>query len=79
MQGGQRIVGQLGHGDTAAYRTPKKVEAFEGVGVIQAECGEDFTVSVTGTKLFDFYDHRVQLFSERFMWFCSRTDKEGVW
>ena len=41
-------MGQLGHGDTAAYKTPKKVEAFEGVGVIQADCGEDFTVCVTG-------------------------------
>ena len=51
VQGGQRIVGQLGHGDTAAYKTPKKVEAFEGVGVIQAECGEDFTVCLTGSTV----------------------------
>lgn len=41
-------MGQLGHGNTAAYKTPKKVEAFEGIGIIQASCGEDFTVCVTG-------------------------------
>ena len=42
------MVGQLGHGDTSAYKAPKKVEAFEGVAVKQAACGEDFTVIVTG-------------------------------
>lgn len=51
LQGGNKIVGQLGHGNTAAYKTPKKVEAFEGVGVIQAECGEDFTVCLSGIRL----------------------------
>ena len=48
LQGGNKIVGQLGHGNTAAYKTPKKVEAFEGTGIIQASCGEDFTVCVSG-------------------------------
>ncbi|WAR20027.1 NEK9-like protein [Mya arenaria] len=47
VQGGSKIVGQLGHGNTASYKTPKKVEAFEGVGIVQAECGEDFTVCLT--------------------------------
>ncbi|XP_045186998.2 serine/threonine-protein kinase Nek9-like isoform X2 [Mercenaria mercenaria] len=47
LQGGDKIVGQLGHGNTAAYKTPKKVEAFEGVGIIQADCGEDFTICVS--------------------------------
>ncbi|KAL4238486.1 Serine/threonine-protein kinase Nek9 [Mactra antiquata] len=47
VQGGDKIVGQLGHGNTAAYKTPKKVEAFEGIGIIQASCGEDFTICLT--------------------------------
>ncbi|KAH3848007.1 hypothetical protein DPMN_090343 [Dreissena polymorpha] len=47
LQGDGKIVGQLGHGNVASYKTPKKVEAFEGIGIIQAECGEDFTVFLT--------------------------------
>ena len=38
----------IGHEYTAAYRAPKKVEAFEGIGVIEADCGEDFTIALTG-------------------------------
>lgn len=29
------MVGQLGHGDTAMYKAPKRVDAFEGVGIKQ--------------------------------------------
>ncbi|XP_069118156.1 serine/threonine-protein kinase Nek9-like isoform X1 [Argopecten irradians] len=47
VQGGAEIVGQLGQGNKSAYKAPKKVEALEGVGIIQASCGDDFTVSVT--------------------------------
>ncbi|KAL5008631.1 hypothetical protein ScPMuIL_014212, partial [Solemya velum] len=47
VQGGNQIVGQLGHGDTAAYKAPKKVDALENVGVIQVSCGDEFTVCVT--------------------------------
>ena len=37
VQGGQTLVGQLGHGDTAMYKAPKRVDAFEGVGIKQVE------------------------------------------
>ncbi|KAK2194294.1 hypothetical protein NP493_116g01001 [Ridgeia piscesae] len=47
MQGGGLMVGQLGHGDTAAYKAPKKVETFENIPVRQVSCGADFTVCVT--------------------------------
>lgn len=47
IQGGMEIVGQLGHGNTAMYRIPKKVTFFEGVPVKQVCCGEDFTVILT--------------------------------
>ncbi|XP_021346577.1 serine/threonine-protein kinase Nek9-like isoform X2 [Mizuhopecten yessoensis] len=47
VQGGAQIVGQLGQGNKSAYKAPKKVEALEGVGIIQASCGEDFTLAVT--------------------------------
>ena len=42
------MVGQLGHGDTAAYKAPHKVETFEDTPIHHVSCGEDFTVSVTG-------------------------------
>ena len=48
MQGGGAMVGQLGQGDTAAYKAPKKVETFENIPVRQVSCGDDFTVCVTG-------------------------------
>ncbi|KAJ8308251.1 hypothetical protein KUTeg_013125, partial [Tegillarca granosa] len=47
VQGGTEIVGQLGQGNKSAYKAPKKVEALEGVGVIQVSCGDDFTLCVT--------------------------------
>ncbi|XP_060069030.1 serine/threonine-protein kinase Nek9-like [Ylistrum balloti] len=47
VQGGAQIAGQLGQGNKSAYKAPKKVEALEGVGIIQASCGDDFTLSVT--------------------------------
>ncbi|XP_023931133.1 serine/threonine-protein kinase Nek9 [Lingula anatina] len=46
-QGGSGMVGQLGHGDTAAYKAPKKVDAMEGISVKQVSCGEEFTACVT--------------------------------
>ena len=48
IQGGTSIVGQLGHGDEAMYRVPKKVEFFVGIPVMQVACGEDFTAILTG-------------------------------
>lgn len=39
-------MGQLGHGNTSAYKAPKKVEELE--DVIQVSCGEDFTFCVSG-------------------------------
>lgn len=47
IQGGTEIVGQLGHGNTAMYRAPKKVSYFDGIAVSQVACGEDFTVILT--------------------------------
>ncbi|XP_064621666.1 serine/threonine-protein kinase Nek9-like isoform X2 [Lineus longissimus] len=44
-QGGTQLVGQLGHGDTALYRVPKKVQSLDGVE--QVGCGEEFTVCRT--------------------------------
>ncbi|XP_077868381.1 serine/threonine-protein kinase Nek9-like, partial [Saccoglossus kowalevskii] len=46
VQGGQGMVGQLGHGDTASYRMPKKVAALQGQGVVNVSCGEEFTACV---------------------------------
>eukprot|EP00794_Sanderia_malayensis_P005949 gene5949-6639_t len=47
IQGGTSIVGQLGHGDFAMYRSPKKVDFFTGTSVKQVACGEDFTAILT--------------------------------
>lgn len=47
IQGGGSIVGQLGHGDEALYRIPKKVNFFLGIPVMQVACGEDFTAILT--------------------------------
>ena len=46
VQGGTEIVGQLGHGNTSAYKAPRKVEGLE--DVIHVSCGEDFTLCVAG-------------------------------
>ena len=54
MQGGGEMVGELGHGDTAAYKAPKKVQAFENIPVRQVSCGHDFTVCVTGNVVQSF-------------------------
>ena len=47
IQGGTAIAGQLGHGDEAMYRIPKKVDFFVGIPVMQVACGEDFTAILT--------------------------------
>ena len=47
IQGGTAIVGQLGHGDEAMYRIPKRVDFFVGIPVTQVACGEDFTAILT--------------------------------
>ncbi|KAH9492964.1 Serine/threonine-protein kinase Nek9 [Bulinus truncatus] len=46
-QGGVSIVGQLGHGDMASYKAPRRVDALLGLQVQQVSCGEDFTLCVT--------------------------------
>ena len=46
--GGKQMVGQLGHGDTAAYRIPKPVDALHGIPIKQVACGDEFTACVTG-------------------------------
>ncbi|XP_073725913.1 serine/threonine-protein kinase Nek9 [Misgurnus anguillicaudatus] len=47
VQGGAKMVGQLGHGDQASYRQPKKVERLQGKAIRQVACGADFTACVT--------------------------------
>ncbi|KAM4690321.1 serine/threonine-protein kinase Nek9 isoform 2-T2 [Rhinophrynus dorsalis] len=47
MQGGSKLLGQLGHGDRASYRQPKHVEKLQGKSVQQVSCGGDFTVCIT--------------------------------
>lgn len=42
------MVGQLGHGDQASYRQPRKVERLQGKAIRQVACGADFTACVTG-------------------------------
>lgn len=42
------MVGQLGHGDLASYRQPKKVEQPQGKAIRQVACGADFTACITG-------------------------------
>ncbi|CAL1543886.1 unnamed protein product, partial [Lymnaea stagnalis] len=46
-QGGVNMVGQLGHGDTAAYKAPRRVDSLLGVSIQQVACGEDFTLCVS--------------------------------
>uniref|UniRef100_A0AAQ6AHZ9 non-specific serine/threonine protein kinase n=1 Tax=Amphiprion ocellaris TaxID=80972 RepID=A0AAQ6AHZ9_AMPOC len=50
VQGGAKMVGQLGHGDQASYRQPKKVDKLQGKAVRQVACGADFTACVTGER-----------------------------
>uniref|UniRef100_A0A8C8CGA3 non-specific serine/threonine protein kinase n=1 Tax=Oncorhynchus tshawytscha TaxID=74940 RepID=A0A8C8CGA3_ONCTS len=47
VQGGAKMVGQLGHGDQASYRQPRKVERLQGKAIRQVACGADFTACVT--------------------------------
>lgn len=47
VQGGTKMVGQLGHGDQASYRQPKRVEQLQGKAIQQVACGADFTACVT--------------------------------
>ena len=49
--GGRRMVGQLGHGDTATYRIPKPIEALHGIPIKQVACGDEFTACITGIYL----------------------------
>ena len=44
IQGGTEILGQLGHSNTAMYRSPRKVAFFNGIPIKQVACGEDYTV-----------------------------------
>uniref|UniRef100_A0A3P8XPX4 non-specific serine/threonine protein kinase n=1 Tax=Esox lucius TaxID=8010 RepID=A0A3P8XPX4_ESOLU len=47
VQSGAKMVGQLGHGDQASYRQPRKVERLQGKAIRQVACGADFTACVT--------------------------------
>ncbi|XP_078392092.1 serine/threonine-protein kinase Nek9-like [Cetorhinus maximus] len=47
VQGGTKMVGQLGHGDRASYRQPKWVEKLQGKAIHQAACGDEFTACIT--------------------------------
>lgn len=47
VQCGAKMVGQLGHGDQASYRQPKRVEKLQGKAIRQVACGADFTACVT--------------------------------
>lgn len=48
IQAGAKMVGQLGHGDQASYRQPKKVDKLQGKAIRQVACGADFTACITG-------------------------------
>lgn len=39
--------GQLGHGSTASFRRPKEVEHLQAECIVDAHCGDEFTVFVT--------------------------------
>ncbi|XP_078464797.1 serine/threonine-protein kinase Nek9 isoform X1 [Lampetra planeri] len=47
VQGGTKMVGQLGHKDKASYRQPKRVDKLLGLAVRQVACGDEFTVCLT--------------------------------
>ncbi|XP_056282917.1 serine/threonine-protein kinase Nek9 [Pseudoliparis swirei] len=47
VQGGAKMVGQLGQGDQSSYRQPRKVEELQGKAIRQVACGADFTACVT--------------------------------
>ncbi|XP_014677711.1 PREDICTED: serine/threonine-protein kinase Nek9-like isoform X2 [Priapulus caudatus] len=49
------MAGQLGHGSTASYKAPKRVEALVGHSIKLVACGEDFTICLdTEGQLFSF-------------------------
>ncbi|KAK2561835.1 Serine/threonine-protein kinase Nek9 [Acropora cervicornis] len=48
--GGKRMVGQLGHGDTATYRIPKPIEELHGIPIKQVACGDEITACITVSK-----------------------------
>ena len=48
VHGGQDLVGQLGQGDTACYKTPRKVGKLVEIPIKAVACGEDFTACITG-------------------------------
>lgn len=80
VQGGNQIVGQLGHGDTAAYKAPKKVAALENIGIIQVSCGDEFTVCVTGgfQSLFKWFKNHyfaIYLFTLSQIWLSDELTK----
>ncbi|XP_059209716.1 serine/threonine-protein kinase Nek9 [Centropristis striata] len=47
VQGGAKMVGQLGHADQASYRQPKRVDKLQGKAIRQVACGADFTAVIT--------------------------------
>uniref|UniRef100_UPI00358F99BD serine/threonine-protein kinase Nek9 isoform X1 n=2 Tax=Myxine glutinosa TaxID=7769 RepID=UPI00358F99BD len=47
VQGGTKMVGQLGHGDKASYRSPKCVDSLLGIAIKQVACGDEFTVCLS--------------------------------
>ncbi|CAH1792116.1 unnamed protein product [Owenia fusiformis] len=46
-QTGGTLCGQLGHGDTAHYKVPKKVQELEGIPIKQVSCGEEHSACIT--------------------------------
>ncbi|EDO35699.1 predicted protein, partial [Nematostella vectensis] len=45
--GGKGMSGQLGHGDVACYRNPKRVDALFGIPIKKVACGDEFTACIT--------------------------------
>ena len=64
------MYGQLGHGDKASYRSPKRVEHLVGSGVVDVVAGEDFTLAVVE----DEYDEQHQLVSDTY-----NNPKSMIW
>ncbi|KAJ8045489.1 Serine/threonine-protein kinase Nek9 [Holothuria leucospilota] len=47
IQDNQVMMGQLGHGDRKAHKSPKKVEALQGIPIKMVSCGKEFTACLT--------------------------------
>eukprot|EP00117_Sycon_ciliatum_P042951 scpid38448/ scgid2037/ Serine/threonine-protein kinase Nek9; Nercc1 kinase; Never in mitosis A-related kinase 9; NimA-related kinase 8 len=45
--GGGKMLGQLGHGDLALYRKPRRIDSLCGQAIVQVACGDEFTVCLT--------------------------------